>query len=268
VHLAYLDDSQRQDPSISMFGAVVMPHGSFGWAERMHSIAIEQLFPTDEIEERFQEFHAHELFRGEGAFKGVEEARRFDAITVLLMVMRDHQLPFIYGAIDERKLAKSPMGQSLFETARPLIPAFKLCALGVEMWAQTNHAPFHPGAMSIDYNDQYLFIVDETKDHELKKQLRNSYRLLRAPRPYIGQVSNRLWHAHDAMYFGDSRDSVGIQLADLCTYFMQRQLSKKDPASPDASDGFYEMFVRQAICAKPEPEWSQYGELFLSHRTV
>ena len=100
---------------------------------------------------------------------------------------------------------------------------------------------------------------------ELKRRLRNSYRLLRAAHPYTVKAPNRLWHAHDAMYFGDSRDSVGIQLADLCTYFMQRQLLKSNVNVKDESDEFYKMFSSQVICAKPEPEWSQHRELFLCH---
>jgi hypothetical protein len=263
MHLAYLDDSQQQG-SLAMFGAIVIPHGEFGWAERMHSIAVEQLFPADEVEEKFQEFHAYELFKGEGAFKGIDKAKRFDAITVLLMALRHYRLPFIYAAIDEKKLAKSALPQGLFETAHPLIPAFKLCLLGIEKWAQSQHDHL-AGSVRIDYSDQYLLIVDETKDQELKKRLRNSYRLLRAARPYVVKAPNRLWHAHDAMYFGDSRDSVGIQLADLCTYFMQRQLSKTDISAKDESDEFFKMFSGQVICAKPEPEWTQYRELFLCH---
>lgn len=263
MHLAYLDDSQQQG-SLAMFGAVVMPHGEFGWAERMHSIAVEQLFPADEIEERFQEFHAFELFNGEGAFKGISQEKRFTAITLLLMAVRDHHLPFIYAAIDEKKLAQSALSQGLFETAHPLVAAFKLCLLGVEKWALSRHAQDEMG-YRVDYADQYLLIADDTKDQELKKRLRNSYRLLRAARPYVLKSPNRLWHAHDAMYFGDSRDSVGIQLADLCTYFMQRRLLKRDCNTKDKSDEFYEMFFGQAICAKPEPEWTQHRELFLCH---
>ena len=121
-----------------------------------------------------------------------------------------------------------------------------------------------PGIVRIDYKDQYLLIVDETKDQELKKRLRNSYRLLRAARPYAGKAPNRLWHAHDAMFFGNSRDSVGIQLADLCTYFMQRQLLKRDAHTEDESDEFFRMFSSQAICAKPEPEWTEHGIVLMS----
>lgn len=264
MHLAYLDDS-HQDSSLAMCGAVVIPHGSFGWAEAWHSIAVGHLFKPEEIEEKFQEFHAWELFKGEGAFKKIEESKRFEAIHVLLTVVRDHQLPFIYSAIDTKRLAKSSLVQSLFETAQPLIPAFKMCALAIEEWAQNRHPWSDPATMKLDYDDQYLLIVDETSDQELKKRLRNSYRLLRAARPILGLAAHRLWHAHDAMYFGDSRDSVGIQLADLCTYFMQRRLLKRNLDAPDKADQFYEIFSRQAICAKPEPEWSEYGNLFLTH---
>lgn len=267
MHLAYLDESQQQG-SVAIFGAVVIPHGLFGWAERLHSVAIEQLFSTDEIEEKFQEFHAHELFKGEGAFRGIDKAKRFDAIRILLMAMSHHQLPFIYAALDEKKLAKSQLAQGLFETAHPLIPTFKLCALGIENWAQGHHSQPHAGGVSVDYGDQYLLIADETKDVEFKRRLRNSYRLLRAARPYIGRTQNRLWHAHDAMYFGDSTESVGIQLADLCTYFMQRRLMRVNPNHRDEGDDFYDMFSKQVVCAKPEPEWSEYRELFVTHDRV
>jgi len=265
VHLAYLDESQQQG-AVAIFGAVVIPHLAFGFAERMHSIAVEQLFSSDEIEEKFQEFHAYELFKGEGAFKEIEQPKRFDAITVLLTAMSRYRLPFIYAAIDEKKLASSSLSRGLLETAHPLVPAFKMCILGIEKWAQDHHPAQVPDdAIKLDYRDQYLLIADEMKDQELKKRLRNSYRLLRAARPYLGKTQNRLWHAHDAMYFGDSRESVGIQLADICTYFVQRRLLKVNPNHKDDGDSFYEMFSRQIICAKPEPEWSENGNLFLSH---
>jgi len=248
-----------------MCGAVVIPHGAFGWTEAMHNIAAGHLFKPNEIEDKFQEFHAFELFNGDGAFKGIPEPKRFEAIRVLLTAVGDRKLPFIYAAIDVNKLAKSEMAHGLFETARPLIPAFKMCLLGVEEWAQNNHPRSDPQTRKIDYDDQYLLIVDETNDSELKKGLKNSYRKLRASRPMLGLSKHRLWHAHDAMYFGDSRDSVGIQLADLCTYFMQRRLLKRNLNARDKADEFYEMFSPHIICAKPEPEWNQYGHLFCTH---
>ncbi len=45
------------------------------------------------------------------------------------------------------------------------------------------------------------------------------YRQIRPP-----DYNPRLWYVHDDMYFGSSKDSVGIQLADLCGYFIAKHL--------------------------------------------
>jgi uncharacterized protein DUF3800 len=148
-----------------------------------------------------------------------------------------------------------------------LVAAFKLCLLGVEKWAQQRHRPptSKMDAIMLDYEDELLFIADDTDDKELKKRLRSSFRMLRSSHPYVGKTTNRLFHSHDDMYFGDSRYSVGIQIADLCTYFMQRRLVLgKDPKG----EQFYSVFSPNAICAKPEPEWTEYRGLLLSHEDV
>jgi hypothetical protein len=265
VHLAYLDDSVTSG-QIAIFGAVVVPSGAWGWTERLHGIAIEQLFDVNEIEEKFREFHAWELFKGEGAFKGIEERKRFSAIQVLLMSLGHYSLPFIYGAVDEKKLANSSLTKGLFGTARPASAAFRLCALGVEDWARKQHRQPDQGVF-LDYKDNYLLVVDSTTDQELKKQLQASYKLLRAKHPYstLQPHDNRLWHSHDAMYFGDSANCLGIQLADLCTYFMQRHLLKRDKTHRDKADEFFNLIRPHAICAKPEPEWSEYREFLVYH---
>ena len=265
MHLAYLDESTTSG-QIAIFGAVVVPSGAWGWAERLHGIAIEQLFDVNEIEEKFKEFHAYELFNGEGAFKGIDERKRFSAIQVLLMSLRHYNLPFIYGAVDEQKLANSSFAKGLFGTARPVTAAFRLCALGVEDWARNQHSQLDQG-VALDYKDNYLLIVDSTTDQELKKQLQTSYKLLRAKHPYSTPKphDNRLWHSHDEMYFGDSVSCLGIQLADLCTYFMQRHLLKRDKTHTDKADEFFNLIRPHAVCAKPQPEWSEYREFLVSH---
>jgi hypothetical protein len=255
VHLAYLDDAGTDQHSpIVMFGAVIIFPDNFGQVEALHSAAIQQIIPADQIEEKFKEFHAAELYNGTGPFEGIDEKKRFDAIRVLLMAIKGENLPYIYAAIDRKKLKKSPMG-----SANATDAAFRLCALGIEDWARSQHS-HPPNAIRIDLTDLCLFIMDDTKEKSLKELLRKSYRELRAARPYIPPNDNRLWHAHDDMYFGDSRDSVGIQMADLCNYFMWRHLLKKE-----GGEEFYDMFSGEARCAKPEPEWSTYRELFWTH---
>ena len=264
MHLAYLDESYHE--GIAVVGAVIVPHGGFGWAERFHNIALEQLFEPEEIAERFEEFHAREMFKGEKAFRDVPQNKRFNALSVLVSTLKNYKFPFMYSAIDTKKLAKAEVSQSLFGIADPLIAALKLCALGIEKWAQEQQPVNREGHITVDYQHQYLFISDDMTDQGLKKQLRQAYRQLRQPHPYANVSATRLYHAHDEMYFGTSHDSIGIQLADVCTYFMQRHLTKRDPEANDDADEFYYHIAGQAICAKPEPEWSNYKDLLLEHR--
>jgi hypothetical protein len=74
--------------------------------------------------------------------------------------------------------------------------------------------------------------------------------------PYGPLADNRLWHAHDDLYFGDSKESVGLQMADLCNYFVWRHLCGKED-----DQGFYKMFAEQIICAKAEPEWAAIKDM-------
>jgi hypothetical protein len=46
-----------------------------------------RFLPLDKIEE-FKEFHAHDLYKGEGPFEGIDETKRFNAIEVLLTAVR------------------------------------------------------------------------------------------------------------------------------------------------------------------------------------
>jgi len=92
---------------------------------------------------------------------------------------------------------------------------------------------------------------------------RDVHRFVGEPGPKAGPPA--LWHSHDEMYFGDSVSCLGIQLADLCTYFMQRHLAKRDKTHRDKADEFFNLIRPHAICAKPEPEWSQYREFLVSH---
>src|SRR4030095_995142 len=196
------------------------------------------------------------------------EPKRFSAIEVLLMSMRHYQLPFIYGAVDEKKLANSSLAKGLFGTARPVTAAFRLCALGIEDWARKQHQQYEDRVV-IDYKDNYLLIMDDTKDVELKKQIQFSYKVLRAKHPYYLEAQpNRLCHHPAEIYFSDSINCLGIQLSDLCTYFMQRHLSKRDKIHKDKADEFFDLIAPYAICAKPEPEWSQHREFLLSHDDV
>ena len=78
VYLAYLDDSdtKRKNEKWQVITAVVIPDEAFDALELLASLHIEQLIPADRLE-RFEEFHAAELYGGYGVFEGIEQPKRF-----------------------------------------------------------------------------------------------------------------------------------------------------------------------------------------------
>lgn len=58
-----------------------------------------------------------------------------------------------------------------------------------------------------------------------------------------------LFHFHDDMYFSDSRYSIGVQLADLCAYFIARHLN-----GDSETEGFYKMIQPHIVFSKSYPE--------------
>jgi hypothetical protein len=257
VHLAYMDESGTDGhcPFV-ISGALVIPTGHFSPVEMMYANAVHQVLTSDGIS-KFQEFHASELYWGNGPFEGIDETKRFAAIQLLLTAVKIEKLSYVYAAADRKKFSLSPFG-----SGKPLNSAFHMCLLGVEDWATANHPnpPGPPGyevVKTLDWKDTVLYILDECDDKNQKDQFRGIYRTLRNKHPWVPPHDNRLWHAHDHMFLADSKDCVGIQMVDLCNYFLKRHLA----GEPDPQN-FYEIFSKQVICAKPQPEWGTYGTLF------
>jgi len=242
VHIAYLDDSgsDRGSPIAVVSALLVSPDIEFRKIGSSVGSVVQDLIPENDLE-KFEEFHAFELYHGDGAFKNIDEPARFKAIKELLSVVATFKLPIIYSAVDKKKLAKTAVGGAI-----PIDVAFRMCALGFEDWMSAN-----------DEHGLGLLIMDDTKDKELRNAINHSFQILRsALRPPNWDAE--LYHIHDDMYFGDSRYSFGIQLIDLCTYFIVRNLKKHD-------DEFYRIISSQVICSKAEPDWTQLKGIFLEH---
>jgi hypothetical protein len=247
VHLAYLDDSGSDGPNpIAVFGGVVIEDTIFHELEMRLGLVVERLIPDVD---NFEEFHATQLFGGFGVFQNVDENRRHAAILLLLDTLQSYKLPYIYSAVDKKALSNS-----IFRSASPIDVAFTMCALSIEDWVYERRP-------EEGKNPLCLLITDDTSDKALKEALKKSFRAMRK-RLHQSDVEmkyNRLWCVHDDMFFGDSKDSVGIQIADVCNYFMMRKLRGED-------DGiFFDMLKPHAVCAKPEPDYSQCKEWLRSH---
>jgi len=231
VHLAYIDDSRTGDKKnpFQVMTAVIIEDKDFRSLE-VRTGAIAKSIVPEEKWEQFEEFHAWELYRGCGVFEGVHQTQRFEVIKALLNGLL---VPVIYGAVDKGRLAKT-----LYSSADPVDMCFQICVEGIEKWL----SQLSPPGLAI-------LIVDDSTDRDIKKALRKSFRKirqpLRAPVFPIGQA----WHLHDDMYFSDSKESIGIQSADLCGFFINKHLKGTDLAA----EGFYKIIEDRIVCSRMEP---------------
>jgi len=103
-----------------------------------------------------------------------------------------------------------------------------------------------------------VVIADEC-DGPLKKQMLATFRIKRIKRhlkPAGGELQ-RKWHVHDSLYFGDSVDSVGLQIADAANWTTNRLLR-----GADVDIAIAKQLRAAAVCSTQEPEWSVYRHVF------
>jgi len=232
VHLAYLDDSDTKNKRSrwQVMSAVLIEDRHFKLAEVGCTVAQNSLGLSPEQLEKFEEFHACELYGGYKAFEGIDQERRFDAMRRLLFVLDLLKLDVVYGAVDLDRL-----GNELYASADPKDICFRICINGVA--SSTTSKSYREvvtklGANIDDYTtekmapplfdsimkDLTLLIVDEC-DSKIRNSLQRTYRDMRTKMHGSGFSS-----LHDDMYFGDSRYAFGLQIADACSYFISCHL--------------------------------------------
>jgi hypothetical protein len=107
VFLTYIDDSDTRAKvkKWQVLTAVIIPDSLFYSVELMASVVIERLMPEEELE-KFEEFHACELYGGYGVFEKIDQAKRFEAIEAMLQTVHSFSLPIVYGAVNLDALKK------------------------------------------------------------------------------------------------------------------------------------------------------------------
>jgi hypothetical protein len=263
VYLAYLDDSDTKSKhhKWQVVCGVVIEDRAFMLAEAAVKSARDLLLPLiakDKLD-KFEEFHACELYGGYGVFEGIEQSKRFEVIRRLLFPLNFLNLSVVYGAVDMRELRKT-----IYGSANPLDISFRMCANGIQKWLENKMVAdaerLAGGNMPTDLKDVLdvavkallgtvgglvILIADEC-DKAVKASLYSSFRQLR-------QSWSSVWFFHDDMYFGDSRYSIGIQLADVCSYFIARHLE-----GDAETQEFYDLIKPYIVHAETYPT-SQVG---------
>jgi hypothetical protein len=192
----------------------------------------ENIIP-EEKKEKFEEFHAYELYNGYGIFDGIDPNVRFQCIEALLSLINKHDIGVVYGAVDLRLLKTM-----VWADAPHAGIAFRICANGISQF------------FNIKVPHEFALLIADEGDKEVMKTVRVAFRQLRARVRPGAQGLGKLWpHIHDEMYFGNSRESIGLQLADLCAYFIAKHLE-----GDVACERFYEIIKPHIAYSQVEPE--------------
>lgn len=239
MFLSYLDDTARaikKVPTYQILSTVLIHESLFEHLETYVGLVVRDSIPKEK-QEAFKEFHACELYGGYGIFEGIEQDKRFEAVTSLLKPFAKFNIPVLYGAVDLKRLRQQP-----YASASPIDIAFRRCLTGISEFMLKQETPA-PGPVP-----KIALLIADDGDPKVKAALRTSFRQLRGFfRP--PNFDAGLPHIHDDMYFGSSQDSIGLQLADLCSYFVGKHLE-----NDQAAEGFYEMFKDQIVYSRLDPE--------------
>jgi len=117
-------------------------------------------------------------------------------------------IPVVYGAVDLSKLYATH-----YATANPVDISFRICIEIVEDWFRENA------------NTGLGLLISDESEKAVKNAMQNAFHLFRNRVLSSPPVRGKLEHLHDDMYFGDSKYSKGIQLADICTLVISRHLA-------------------------------------------
>lgn len=179
-----------------------------------------------------------------------QQEKRFQAIRIMLNRVRECHIPVIYGAVNKAKVAKTVYG-----SAELLDVCFRVCIKGVDGWLESQPLKGVGDGSGHIVSELALVISDDYQDRKIKDQLRKSLRnfryQLRPPTSDFkaGTFPETAWRFHDDMYFGSSKDSMGLQLADLCCYFVFQHLRGDKGSEP-----FYDLIKDNIVMSGVEPK--------------
>jgi len=214
VNIVYLDDSKQdkiRDKKFQVIGAVIIPDDIFYDIEQDLGYYVYETV-SEELLETF-EFHASDLWQGNPPFDIISAPERRRLFSEFVKILDEQKISIVYGAVDLCRLYGT-----IYASSNVIDMAFRLCAHALEDWFMQK-SPDTFGLLICD---------DDRTNSKTKNAITNAFRqyrhFVRGSPPERGLLA----HIHDDMYFGDSKFSVGIQMADVCTFLISRHLAGYD----------------------------------------
>jgi hypothetical protein len=224
MYLIYFDESGNSGTNLSdpqqpvfVLGALVVPETVWQAVESDLEKALDAHLPAPRP--AGFEVHAGDVRQGTGAFKGVAVASRLALRDEWLRIAAKHQLRFIYRAITKSRYErwmKSAFGNNI--SVNPHLAAFPLVA----QVANNHLRSLSPTALGIFISDDNREVVDDIE------------RFLKLLRATSGTL--RLDRIIEKGFFIDSKKSLLIQLADLCTLQARKEEERKIGLPPKSVD--------------------------------
>lgn len=226
VHLVYVDDSADK---FQVIGAVIIPDKHFMQVEEYLAVTIDKFVPEDS-RDTF-EFHASAMFNGNSPFENLGHDEAVEIFRRCMTIVAGAPLAVVYGAVNLEALRDSH-----YASAEPKDIAFRHCIEGVEGWFKEQA------------NGEIGIVICDQGDRAVTTKLQKAFRRYRTRLKSASHTRGKLVHLHDDMYFGDSAFSVGLQLADICSYIVLRHLQGKQD-----TEFLYEAIKDQISFGKIEP---------------
>jgi hypothetical protein len=218
VELIYLDETgsvgrgARQQPYLTLVAVVVDETRVQPLSQRLRQLTMQHL---GWIPAGF-ELHANEIWNGRGHWSDKTPPERLATLESIVSVLEELSLSVIHASIDKAKLHARYGGAY---DANAYVLALQFLLEKLDRW-RTREA-------------LRIIIADEAKEHQLK-----AVSMVREMQTWAaGTVPGRqLVSIIDSMHFVDSKDSPGVQLADIVAFIHHRAgLSSQGHPDADAS---------------------------------
>ena len=224
MYLIYFDESGNTGTNLAdaqqpvfVLGALIVPEKLWQAVEMDLEASLDWHLPPPRA--TTFEIHAGDLRQGTGHFKGVPVGTRIAIRDEWLRIATRHQLRFIYRAITKTRYErwmKSAFGSNI--SVNPHLAAFPL----VSQVANNYLRSLSNDALGIIISDDNREVVDDIE------------RFLKLLRATPGAL--RLDRIIEKGFFIDSKKSLLIQLADLCTLHARKEEERKIGLPPKRID--------------------------------
>ena len=149
--------------------------------------------------------------------------------------IHEKEIPILYGAVDKTKLKGE-----IYRNTNPVDMGFRLYLDSLDQWFQSpSDEVFAEPTNSLPAFSQAIIVLDGSRKDIRTTIEKASRQTCKKDKPGQGAPGVGV-HVFDDIFFADSKNSIGMQIADICMYFVARHLMQK----PD-SEGFYNIISDQ-----------------------